>query len=225
MARGLPEERWVLSHRAPHSVRGFANIQRRTTLRSRQRRRLTRYASQAPLVDEVTPARSAILETMVFLQQKNVKTEINLEVTQSRHDDPRRRALMRQGFLFLLIALVFGLAIATLPHPSRWLAAHLTAFLTGLILVVMALAWNEFRLTDRQLTLAYVTGLVAAYGGLVGNVFGAIANLPGPASNPGVAPPVPQAIVFYAILAIIVPSLFVSFGLVLYGMRGAATGK
>ena len=132
---------------------------------------------------------------------------------------------MRQGFLFLLFALVFGLAIATLPHPSRWLAAHLTAFLTGLILVVMALAWNEFRLTDRQRTVAYATGLIAAYGGLVGNVFGAIANLPGPASNPGVAPPMPQAALFYAILAIILPSLFVSFGLVLYGMRGATTGR
>ena len=51
----------------------------------------------------------------------------------------------------------------------------------------------------------------------------AITNLPGPASNPGVAPPMPQAAVFFTILAIIVPSLFVSFGLVLYGMRGAAT--
>ena len=129
---------------------------------------------------------------------------------------------MRQGFMFLFLALIFGLAITALPHPSRWLAAHLTAFLTGLILVAIALAWNELRLTNGQRTLAYVTGLVAAYGGLAGNVFGAITDLPGPASNPGVAPPMPQAVVFFAILAIIIPSLFVSFGLVLYGMRGAA---
>jgi len=139
--------------------------------------------------------------------------------------DPRRRALMRQGFLFLFLALVLGLAIIALPHPSRWLAAHLTAFLTGLILVVIALAWNELRLTHGQRTLAYVTGLVAAYGGLAGNVFGAIADLPGPASNPGVAPPMPQAAVFFAILVVIVPSVLVSFGLVLYGMRGAATER
>ena len=44
---------------------------------------------------------------------------------------------MRHGFLFLFLALVLGLAIIALPHPSRWLAAHLTAFLTGLILVVI----------------------------------------------------------------------------------------
>jgi len=128
---------------------------------------------------------------------------------------------MRQGFLFLVLALILGLAIGALPHPSRWLAAHLTAFLTGLILIVIALAWNELRLTNGQRTVAYVTGLAAAYLGLAGNVFGAITDLPGPASNPGVAPPMPQAGVFFAILAIIVPCLFVSFGLVLYGMRGA----
>jgi hypothetical protein len=138
-------------------------------------------------------------------------------------DDPRRRALMRHGFRFLLFALILGLAIIALPHHSRWLAAHLTAFLTGLILVVIALAWSELRLTSGQRTLAYATGLIAAYGGLVGNLFGAITDLPGPASNPGVAPPMPQAIVFFAILAVIVPSLFIAFGLVLYGMRGAAT--
>ena len=138
-------------------------------------------------------------------------------------DDSRRRALMRQGFLFLFLGLLLGLAIIALPHPSRWLAAHLTAFLTGLVLVVMALAWNELRLTTSQRTLAYTTGLIAAYGGLVGNVFGAITDLPGPASNPGVVAPMPQAGVFYAILAVVVPSILVSFGVVLYGMRGAAT--
>ena len=140
-------------------------------------------------------------------------------------DDPRRRALMRQGFLFLFLALGLGLAIIALPHPSRWLAAHLTAFLTGLILVVMARAWNELRLTNGQRTLAYATGLAAAYGGLANNVFGAITDFPGPASSPGVAPPMPQGFVFFAILAIIVPSLFVSFGLVLYGMRGASPAR
>jgi hypothetical protein len=67
--------------------------------------------------------------------------------------------------------------------------------------------------------------LVAAYGGLAGNIFGAITDLPGPASNPGVAMPMPQAGVFLVILAIIVPCLFVSFGLVFYGMRGTSTER
>jgi hypothetical protein len=139
--------------------------------------------------------------------------------------DPRRRALMRQGFLFLFLALVFGLAIIALPHPSRWVAVHLTSFLTGLILIVIALAWNELRLTRGQLSLAYRTGVLAAYSGLIGGVYSAIIDLPGPASNPGVAPPMPQAVPFFVIFAVIVLSLFMSFGLVLCGMRGAATER
>ena len=90
---------------------------------------------------------------------------------------------------------------------------------------MIALAWNDLRLSPGQRTGAYVTGLVAAYGGLVGKVFGALADLPGPASNPGVVPPMPQMAAFLVMLAIIVPRLFVSFGLVLYGMRGTAAER
>jgi hypothetical protein len=140
-------------------------------------------------------------------------------------DDPRRRALMRHGFVFLVLGLILGLAIVALPHPARWVAAHLTSFLTGLILVAIGLAWNDLHLTPRQLALAYATGLAAAYAGLVGGVFGAIVDLPGPASDPGVPPPMPQAAVALAILAVLIPCLFVSFGLVLYGMRAAATDR
>lgn len=135
--------------------------------------------------------------------------------------DSRRRALMRHGLRFLVVGLVFGLAIATLPYPSRWLAAHLTAFLTGLILVVAGLVWNELHLTDRQRTVAYACALISAYTGLAAGVFNAIVDLPGPASNPGVNPPMPEAAVFYVLLALIVPTLFVSFALMAYGLRGS----
>jgi len=140
-------------------------------------------------------------------------------------DDPRRRAIMRHGFFFLFLALVLGLAIVVLPHPSRWLVAHQTALFTGPILVVVGLAWHELHLTSRQLTVAYMTGLIAAYSGIASNVFTAITDFPGPASNPGVIPPMPQAAVAYAILAIVIPSTFASFGLVLYGMRGNAHSR
>ncbi len=135
--------------------------------------------------------------------------------------DSRRRALMRHGLRFLVVGLVFGLAIATLPHPSRWLAAHLTAFLTGLILVVAGLVWNELHLTDRQRTVAYTCALTSAYAGVAAGIFNAIVDLPGPASNPGVNPPMPEAAVFYVLLALIVPTLFVSFALMAYGLRGS----
>jgi hypothetical protein len=60
----------------------------------------------------------------------------------------------------------------------------------------------------------------SAYLGLAANIFSAILDLPGPASHPGVAPPMPQAAVFFMLLAIVVPTTLISFGLVMYGMRG-----
>jgi len=133
-----------------------------------------------------------------------------------------RRPLLRQGFTFLFISLLLGLATATLPHPEKWLAAHVTSLLTGIVLSVFGLASGELRLTAGQLKAAYICGVTGAYAGLAGNVYGALLDLPGPASNPGVAPPMPQAAVFFAILAIVIPTIVTAFGLALYGMRGNA---
>lgn len=133
-----------------------------------------------------------------------------------------KRKLLRHGFLFLFLALFLGLATAVLPHPGKWLAAHVTALLTGTVLVLIGLALPELTLTARQRTVAVWCGLIAAYGGLVSNVFSALVDFPGPASNPGVNPTGTPAVVFFTLLAIVVPTILVSFGLVLYGTRGAA---
>jgi len=134
--------------------------------------------------------------------------------------ESQRRRLLRHGFIFLFVAVWLGIATAILPHPRAWLAAHLTAFFTGLILVAIGLVWRELRLTPRQRSIALITGFTSAYLGLVGNVFAAIVDLPGPASQPGVAAPMPQAAVSLTLLAVIVPATLIAFGLVMYGMRG-----
>jgi hypothetical protein len=125
--------------------------------------------------------------------------------------------------MFLFLAVWLGIATAVLPHPRAWLAAHLTAFFTCLILVTIGLVWRELRLTERQRSIAQVAGFMSAYLGLAGNVFIAIVDLPGPASHPGVTPPMPEAAVFFTLLAIIVPATLIAFGLVMYGMRGEPT--
>jgi hypothetical protein len=134
--------------------------------------------------------------------------------------ESQRRRLLRHGFIFLFLGLWLGIATAVLPHPRAWLSAHLTAFLTCFVLVSIGMVWRELRLTERQRTIALVTGLTSAYTGLIGNVFTAITDLPGPASQPGVVAPMPQAAVFFTLLAVVVPSTLVAFGVVMYGMRG-----
>ena len=126
--------------------------------------------------------------------------------------ESQRRRLLRHGFIFLFVAVWLGIATAVLPHPRHWLAAHLTAFLTCLILVAIGLVWRELTLTERQRSVAVVTGLTSAYLGLTGNIFNAIVDLPGPASQPGVPAPMPQAAIFFTLLAVIVPTTLVAFG-------------
>jgi len=137
--------------------------------------------------------------------------------------ESQRRRLLRHGFIFLFMGAWLGIATATLPHPRAWLSAHLTAFFTCLVLVAIGLVWRELRLTPRQRSMGLVAGFMSAYLGLTANVFSAIMDLPGPASQPGVPPPMPQAAFFFTLLAVVVPSTLVAFGLVMYGMRGEST--
>ena len=133
----------------------------------------------------------------------------------------QRRALIRHGCIFLFLALCLGIATAVLPHPRAWLTAHLTAFLTGLIFMAVGLVWSELRLTDGQRKLGFRAAFIGAYVGIAANIFGAIVDMPGPASRPGVTPPMPEAAVFFSMLAVIVTSLFIAVGLLVYGMRGS----
>lgn len=134
--------------------------------------------------------------------------------------ESQRRHLLRHGFGFLFIGLFLGIAIAVLPHPRAWLATHVTTLLTGLVLVAIGLAWRDLRLTERQRSIGLLAGFISAYVGLANGMFSAVFGLPGPATQPGVAPPMPQAAIFFALLAVVVPATLVAFGLVVYGMRG-----
>jgi hypothetical protein len=136
--------------------------------------------------------------------------------------DLQRRRLLRHGFVFLFLALLLGLATAGLPNAQKWMAAHVTALLTAVVLVAIGHSWRDLVLTAGQRTLAYRCGIVSAYAGLAANVWAALVNLPGPATSPGVQPTGVPALVFFSLLAIIVPTILVSFGLILFGMRGDA---
>jgi hypothetical protein len=133
-----------------------------------------------------------------------------------------RRMLFRQGSLFLLVATMFGVILAVgAPHPAKWLAAHLTAMLTGLLLIGLGGLWSELRLPATTRRRAMMLGLTGSWVGTVANVYAAIVNLPGPASDPGRAPDAMwQLYVFFALLAVAVPSTIGLFFLLWRGLRG-----
>lgn len=139
--------------------------------------------------------------------------------------EAERRLLFRQGALFLFLSAVVGLVVAAqAPNVVKWRTVHVSGLMTGLLVIGLGALWSEVRLADRTRRLTWKLGLTAAWTGLALNVFGALVNFPGPASDPGRQPDAAwQMAVFFSLLAIIVPATLTSFFLVWRGLsdRGA----
>jgi hydroxylaminobenzene mutase len=136
--------------------------------------------------------------------------------------DSERRRLYRHGVLLLLLSALLGLVVAAQPpHPGKWMAAHLSGLLTGVLVISLGALWPEVRLSDGVRRRALQMGLTGAWLGVVANLYAALVNLPGPATDPGRQPDAPwQPVVLYALLAVIVPTTIGSFFLVWRGLRG-----
>jgi hydroxylaminobenzene mutase len=133
-----------------------------------------------------------------------------------------RRMLYRHGVLFLLLSALLGLVVAAQPpHPGKWMAAHVSGLMTGILVIGLGALWPEVRLGDGTRRRALQMGLTAAWLGMVANFYAALVNLPGPATDPGRQPDAPwQLPIFFVMLAVIVPTTIGSFFLVWKGLRG-----
>jgi hypothetical protein len=134
--------------------------------------------------------------------------------------DSERRLLFRQGALILFVSALLGIVTAVpVPHPGKWMAAHVGGLLTGILIIAFGALWLDVRLAESTRKLALRMGLIAAWMGLVGNVYAALVNLPGPATEPGRLPDAPWHLpVFFVILAVVVPCTLGSFFLVWKGL-------
>ena len=131
-----------------------------------------------------------------------------------------RRRLLRHGFAVMIVALLMGFPVALASHRRAWLAGHVTAFISSLIVLAVAQVWRDLRLRDGQRRVALVALLLGTYCNLAANVFGAIVDLPGPATRPGVPYPQWQFLVFAALSAVLIPAMLIAMALVLTGLRG-----
>ena len=81
---------------------------------------------------------------------------------------------------------MLGLVVAAqAPHPAKWMAAHVSGLLTGLLMIALGGVWPELRLAATTRRRAMQLGLTAAWTGFVANAYVATVNLPGPATDPG----------------------------------------
>ena len=89
----------------------------------------------------------------------------------------------------------------------------------SLMVLAVAMVWNELQLTGPQRQRAFVGILLGTWANLLVNVFGALVNLPGPATQPGVAAPAWQMAVFAAFSTVLVPAVLIAVGTFLH-LRG-----
>src|SRR5262245_52010347 len=91
-----------------------------------------------------------------------------------------RRTMFRHGVLLLLVSSMIGLVIiAQPPHPAKWMAAHVSGLLSGVLLIAFGGLWTELRLEAATRRRAMLLGLTGAWIGMVSNVYATIVNLPG----------------------------------------------
>ena len=133
----------------------------------------------------------------------------------------QRRSLLRLGATLLLVAAAMGLAAAIpLPNPHRWMTAHVTGIMLGTLLMVEGLVWNDLRLSLNQRRWMMRLVYLSVWSGVALGVAGALLDIPGPATNPGLQPSGLQVPILVTLLAIIVPTTTASWVLLWIGLRG-----
>jgi hydroxylaminobenzene mutase len=135
-----------------------------------------------------------------------------------------RRLVFRHGALFLLLNALLGLVVAAQPpHAAKWMEAHVSGLLTGVLLIALGAVWPEVRLSDATRRRTMQMGLTGAWVGWASNLWSALVNLPGPGTEPGRAPDAMWHLyVLLAMTAVVVPTTLGAFYLVWRGLRGKA---
>src|SRR5262245_11936025 len=134
----------------------------------------------------------------------------------------QRRSLLRLGAVLLLVAAALGVAASIqLPNPTRWMTSHVTAIMLGTLTMVQGLVWRDLRLSDGQRRWMIRCVYLSVCSSVAFGIAGALMNIPGPATSPGVVPSGTQIPVMVALLAISIPATIGSFVLLWMGLRGS----
>ncbi len=104
------------------------------------------------------------------------------------------------------------------------MTAHVTAIMVGTLVMVEGLVWNELRLSVNQRRWMLRLVYLSVWSGVALGIAGAVLDIPGPATSPGVPPSGLQVPILVTLLAIIVPTTVASWALLWLGLRGEGAG-
>lgn len=130
--------------------------------------------------------------------------------------------VIRHGFILIALALVFGIFIPSMEVPRLGLSAHTIGVLSGVLLIALGAIWQQFSISERQLSVMYWAWLYSSYvnwlGCLIGAIFGA-GNTTPVASGEYVGTPAIENVVSILLMSVGVSSL-VAVGLSIWGLSG-----
>lgn len=131
------------------------------------------------------------------------------------------RAMIRHGFVLMLLALVGGFFVSAMAIPRLAVSAHTIGVLSGVLLIAVGAIWQQFVLTSGQTALMYWSWLYAGYANWLGCLVGAAtgAGRMTPVAAAGLeGTPVAEAVVAFLLISVGLVSL-VAAGLSLWGLR------
>jgi hydroxylaminobenzene mutase len=131
------------------------------------------------------------------------------------------RRLIRHGFILIAAALLSGFVIPAARIPRLALSAHTIGVMSGMLLIVVALVWQRFSLSDRQRRTKYWAWICSSYINWLAILIGALAGTGKmtPVASAGmVGSPIAEAAVAVMLATVAITSLL-AVGLALWGLR------
>lgn len=131
--------------------------------------------------------------------------------------------LIRHGFLLIFLALAGALLMPLMMLPRLAVSAHTIGMLSGLLLVVLGIIWDDLQLSSRQQKITYASWLMSSYANWGACLFGAFTGagkMTPVAANGAIGSNATESVVMVLLIGVVVSS-FVAVGFTIFGLRVA----
>lgn len=131
------------------------------------------------------------------------------------------KAIIKHGFILILLALIGGFFLPAMTVPRLGLSAHTIGVLSGVLLIAIGAIWPIFELSSRQLKVMYWGWVYSSYANWLGCLVGAFtgAGKMTPIAASGAQGGVAAEMVVMALLVSVAITSLVAVALSIWGLR------